>query len=108
MLELILSTVTVVVVALIGALGATDLRRKNRQEKRLVSRAQLRADESRLSMKMMSAAIDLGVATAIAVEEGRTNGEMKLAREHARAVRAEYDAFINKVAANEVASNDAQ
>ena len=102
MFELILGAVSAVVVALIGALSTIDMRARSKREKRLVQKTQLRADESHLSMKMMSAAIDLGVATAIAVAEGRSNGEMKLAREKALKVQDEYDAFIKKIAAGQV------
>jgi hypothetical protein len=53
-------------------------------------------------MKMMSASIELGEATAIAVAGGKINGEMDNARKSAKRAREEYDAFLERVAAREI------
>ena len=102
-METIITAAATVAVALIGAISAVDLRRKKKADMRSEERALLRMEESRLSMKMMNAAIKLGVATALAVEEKKLNGEMKDARALAAKAQKEYDEFVQKVAANQVA-----
>ena len=54
-------------------------------------------------MHMMDASLDLALATAAAVEEGKLNGEMKSAREKARRAQEEYQNFVLEVAARQVA-----
>ena len=55
--------------------------RMTRDRKQAEKRAIIRAKESKLAMKMQDANLSLSLATAIAVERGETNGEMKTARE---------------------------
>jgi len=67
-------------------------------------RAAIRAKESKLSMKMQDAGLSLSVATALAVERGETNGEMKTAREKARAAQEEYEDFVHELASEQATS----
>jgi len=66
------------------------------------ARAVLRAEESRLSMKLLSADVKLTMATAIAVKEGRANGKMDAALKEAAAAELEYYNFVNGVAAKQI------
>ena len=99
----IVSGLALVLVAFITALSTRNGRQQKRRDEVYETRSALREEESRLSMKMMSAAIDLGVATALAVEQSKLNGEMKHAKEKAREAQAAYDAFLEKITAREVA-----
>ena len=72
--------------------------------KRTEQRAAVRAKENRLAMKMQDANLALAVATAIAVEKGEHNGEMKAAKEKAKAAQEEYDEFIHELASEQATS----
>jgi hypothetical protein len=102
MTDTIISAIATVICAFIGALVTIETRKRKRQYEKTEARAGLRAEESRLSMKMMSASIELGEATAIAVSGGKINGEMERARASAKKAREEYDALLERVAAREI------
>jgi hypothetical protein len=70
------------------------------------ARAILRAEESKLAMKLMYSCVDLGIATAVAVREGKANGQITHAVERAVEVENEYREFVHNVAAvNIMAAN---
>ena len=54
-------------------------------------------------MKMMSATLQLSVVTANALTGGHNNGNVEAARLAAETAQAEYEAFLQKVTAQEVA-----
>lgn len=93
-----------VTVAIIGILSARDNRRRKKQLDDAEVRAALRAEESRLNMKLLSASLGLSVETARAIQrsEMKTNGEMKAALEKAEDMKTEYYGFINSVAARHI------
>jgi hypothetical protein len=90
-------------VTVIGGLFARDSKRRKKQLDDADVRATLRAEESRLSMRLMSADLSLTRATAHAVKEGRANGTMDAAITEADAAELEYYNFVNGVAAKQVA-----
>jgi hypothetical protein len=94
-----------VIVAIIGGIFAREQRRRKGADKRVEERAELRAQESRLSMALMSAAVKLGIATALAVEEGKANGEMADAKTAAASAQKDYYDFINGVAASKITNH---
>ena len=98
----IAASLSTVLVALIGAISMADFKRHRKHEEIAIAHAKLRAEENQLSMKMLSASVALSIATAIAVEEGKLNGEMKEAKQKAQQVQEEYDAFIKQIAAQQV------
>lgn len=99
----IISGAFLVLVALIEVVAARG--RKNEKEARARSeqRAEDRATESRLAMKMMDANLDLGLATALAVEQCKINGEMKKAKAKASDAQDDYQEFLRLVAARQIA-----
>lgn len=99
----IISGIFLVVVAVIEAVAARDRKRVKEERERDERRAADRAEESRLAMRMMDASLELGLATAIAVEEQKLNGEMKAGKAAAQAARADYHAFVEKIAARQLA-----
>ena len=101
--QTIITAVTTLMVAVVSGLFTIDRRRRKKQDAKAEERAGVRMEESRLSMEMMSASIDLGVATAIAVEGHKINGEMKAAKENAAQAQSEYRAFLTRIAARQVA-----
>ena len=98
----IISGIAIVLVAIIEAIAAMDRKRSKSDRQRSERRAAVRAEESKLAMQMMDANLDLALATATAVEQGKLNGEMKAARDKAREAQENYRMFIRNVAAREV------
>jgi len=78
--------------------------RATRDRKRTERRAAVRAKESKLAMKMQDANLSLSLSTALAVERGETNGEMKTAREKAKAAQEEYEDFVHELASKQATS----
>lgn len=98
LLSAIVSGICAIIVAAIGAASA-------RERKRTDARAAVRAEESLLSMRMMSASIDLGVATAMAVQDQKFNGEMTVAKQNAAEIQKDYQAFLQRTTAHQVSKS---
>lgn len=75
---------------------------KNR--KRSEERAKRRETESRLSMELMSASVELSYVTSLAVTGGHTNGNVEAAQKKALAAQDSYEAFLRDEAAHAVAN----
>lgn len=84
--------------AVVVALIARDAKRREKQNA-------IRAEESRLSMKMMSANMSLACAIAYAQKEGRVNGKTDDALAEAKSAQSEYFAFVNRIASERVTAN---
>ena len=78
--------------------------RATRDRKRTEECAAIRAKESKLAMKMQDAGLSLSLATAIAVERGEMNGEMKTARDKAKTAQEEYEDFVHELASKQATS----
>ena len=74
--------------------------KKAKEEERL--RQAQREEESRLSMKMMSATMQLSIVLANAVTGGHNNGNVEVAKQEAAEAVAEYNSFLQKVAAHNI------
>ena len=98
----LISALSAVLVAVFTGLFARDSRRRKSRDDEQDARAKIRAQESRLSMQLMSANVKLGIATALAVEQKKFNGEMKEARESADKAQKAYWDFITSTAAEEI------
>lgn len=98
----LISALSAILVAVFTGLFARDSRRRKSRDDEQDARAKIRAQESRLSMQLMSANVKLGIATALAVEQKKFNGEMKDARESADKAQKAYWDFINSTAAEEI------
>ena len=103
MWQYIIPAAAAVIVAVIEAIAARERKQIKDGRERDERRQADRAEESRLSMRMMDASLELGIATAIAVEEQKLNGEMKAAKAAAAAVRKDYHDFVEKLAARQLA-----
>lgn len=98
----VISALSAICVAVLTGLFARDSKRRKAKEDEQDARAKIRARESALSMQLMSANVKLGIATALAVEQKKFNGEMKDARESAAKAQKAYWDFINGTAAEEI------
>ena len=90
-------------VAVIVGLFRRESNKKNAMYAKQEERARKRERESILSMELLSANVDLGIATATAVRDGKTNGIMETALLSAGEANEKYKNFIRGVAAAEVA-----
>jgi len=103
-----------VMVAVVEAIAARDRKTNKAEREKAVKeqaardekerkREQERAEESRLSMKMMSATLQLSVVTANALTGGHNNGNVERAKDAAADAEREYNAFLQRLAAAEIA-----
>ena len=94
-----------VIVAVIAGMFARDSRRQKKsfEKERLI--AALRREESLLALELTAASVNLGVSTAIAVRDNKTNGIMESALNKAGEAERDYQAFVNKLAANQIADS---
>ena len=103
MTEYIIPAAATVIVAVIEAIAAVDRKKTKKSRTEAEKQEALRTEEARLSMKMMSATLQLSVVTANALTGGHNNGNVEAARLAAETAQAEYEAFLQKVTAQEVA-----
>lgn len=103
MISSLISSLAVVLVAVIEALSLRERRHEKRIRERAERLEQDRAKESRLAMQMMDASLDLGIATALAVEQHKFNGELKAAKEKAATAQEEYRVFVLDLASRQIA-----
>ena len=102
MVNEVISGAALVVVAIIEAYAAVTRRRDRHERERREKREEYRAKESSLAMQMMDANLDLGMATALAVEQGTFNGELRAAKEKATRAQERYRDFLREIAAHQV------
>jgi len=101
--QYIIPGVFAAIVAIIEAVAARDRKTLKDGRERDERRAADRAEESRLSMRMMDAMLELEIATALAVEGGKLNGEMTAAKRKANEAADTYHEFVEKIAARQIA-----
>lgn len=92
-------------VAVIAGYFSRESKKRAAENKDIEKRAAVRAEESRLAMRLMSANTSLAVATGLALQEGRTNGKMEMALVEAGQAQADYFTFINNVASKQMAAD---
>ena len=91
-------------VAVIAGLFSRENKKRMEETAKIEKRAAVRAEESSLAMRLMSANTSLAVATGMALKEGRTNGKMDAALVEAATAQADYFKFINSVASTQMAA----
>ena len=102
-LSIICSSVTMIIVAYINYRAVQDRKKNEERDKKTDEIAVRREKESRLSMKMMDATLQLSVVTANAVLGGHNNGNVEKAKQAAEEARAQYLNFLQDIASHEVA-----
>jgi len=95
-----------IAVAFISGLFSREAKTWKAEQLKAEKRAKLRVQESILSMKLMTANTKLTVATAIAVQEGKSNGKMSEALAEAEKAEREYRDFINHIATEQMATDE--
>lgn len=92
-----------VLVAIIELIAAKDRKESKKDQERLKRHEQQRAKETKLQMEMNSATLQLCVVTSNALTGGHNNGNVEMARQAARDAEDAYNAYIQELAANQVA-----
>ena len=100
----IIGLVQAVMVAVIAGLFARDSRKRRKALDNAEVRAMLRAEESMMSMEITSAGLVLGMANAKALKNGSTNGTLESALNDSKKAYDKYQAFIQKIAAQQIAN----
>lgn len=98
----LISGTAVVLVAVIEAFAARDRRQSREDRARAERRAARRAEESRLSMDLMSANCALALTTAKKLAGMHTNGDVEEAMRAAKTAQEHYTDFLQKQAAAQV------
>lgn len=103
MSDAVITALAAVVVAVIEAAAAWDRRQSRQDRARAEKRAARRAEESRLSMDLMSANCALALVTAKKLAGLHTNGDVEEAMEAAKMAQTAYQDFLRDQAAGQVA-----
>ena len=92
-----------VLVAIIELIAAKDRKQSKKNQERIKRHEQQRAKETKLQMEMNSATLQLCVVTSNALTGGHNNGNVERARQAAKDAEDAYNAYIQELAANQVA-----
>ena len=92
-------------VAIIAWLLDRESKKRKAESDKLDKRAEIRVEESRLSMNLMSAIAKLTSVTAVAMKEGHTNGKMDRALADVEKAQGEYYNFINRIASKQMTAD---
>jgi H+/gluconate symporter-like permease len=101
-LGIIFPVIGTIVVAIIESNAAKARKEAKEREEKAEAKAQLRERESRLSMKMLDATLQLSIVTSNALTGGHNNGNVERAKAAAEAAQIEYHNFLQEIAAHEV------
>ena len=95
--QYLIPAIASIVVVIIEAVAAKD-------RKKAADRAEIRKQESRLSMDMMFTTSEMCYVLCNALQGGKTNGNVEEARDKAKEAREAYTTFLRDQAASKVAS----
>lgn len=98
----LISGMAVILVAIIEAAAARDRKQMKEDRERTDRRAAVRAEESRLSMELMSATCALSLVMAKKMNGLHTNGDVEEAMRKAGEAQGDYSDFVREVAAKQV------
>lgn len=98
----LLSSAALVLVAIIEAVATRERRQAKGERERSIKRAERREQESVLAMEMMDANCALSLVNAKKLMGHQTNGDVEEAMEKAMAAQANYNKFVQGLAAHEV------
>jgi len=104
MMEIWVSVICAAIAAVSAIVVAWIQKRDKADRLRRDAAVARREKESRLSMEMMSATMELAYVTSLAVTGGHTNGNVEAAQRKAEDARKDYEDFLRDEAARAVAS----
>lgn len=94
--------ISAIIVAIIEWRAYQDRKALKKAKAEEALRQQQREEESRLSMKMMSATMQLSIVSANALTGGHNNGNVEKAKEDAAEATKEYNDFLQRVASHNI------
>lgn len=100
--QYLIPAIATIIVAIIELRAHQENKRTQQFREDMEKRADLRAEESRCSMQMMYATLQLSIVTSNALTGGHNNGNVESARIEAQKAEAEYQKFLQKVAASTI------
>lgn len=100
--QYIIPGVFAVIVAIIELVANRDRKHTKQLTEELEKKSALREEESRCSMQMMYATLQLSIVTANALTGGHNNGNVEQAKLAAQTAEADYQKFLQKVAASAI------
>lgn len=103
MWAVIVPALAAIVVAVVESIAARERKANKEEREKQEARAERRAEETQLSMQLLSANLQLSIVTANALTGGHNNGNVERARVAAEQAETAYNAFLQKIAAKEVA-----
>ena len=103
MWAVIVPALATIVVAVVESIASRERKANKEEREKQEARAERRAEETQLSMQLLSANLQLSIVTANALTGGHNNGNVERAREAAEQSETAYNAFLQKIAAKEVA-----
>ena len=92
--------ISAIIVAVIEWRAYMDRKAMQKAKDEEELRQKQREKESRLSMKMMNATMQLSIVSANALTNGHNNGNVETARRAANEAQAEYTSFLQEVTAH--------
>lgn len=98
----IISGIFMVIVAIIEAASYKERKRTKELTEKMESRIERRAEESRLSMQMMYATLQLSIVTANALTGGHNNGNVQVAKDAAEKAGHDYQEFLQRITATAI------
>ena len=104
MMEYVIPALATIIIAIIEAMAAKERKETKKQNEKSEARANIRAKESRLSMQMMSATLQLSIVSANALTNGHNNGNVERAKTAAEHAMQEYEQFLQGLAVKEAAN----
>lgn len=99
MIQIVSAFVSAAAIVIVAVIETNNKKDRLRTDKR----AERRAKESMLAMELQSATCALALVTAKKVNGKQTNGDVEEAMQKALEAQGRYEAFMNSLAANEVA-----
>lgn len=100
--QYIIPAAATIIVAIIELVAHKDRKKAQKFAEEFEQRSAFREEESRCSMQMMYATLQLSIVTANALTGGHNNGNVEHARHEAQKAEAEYQRFLQKVAASAI------
>ena len=101
----IIGFIQTVAVLVIGRMFHRDSQAHKKAIERSEKRAELRAEENYHALQIMSINMRLGIATALAIQEGKGNGNITTALSEAHNAKVLFDSFVKERAAKYIAGN---
>lgn len=100
--QYIIPAAATIIVAIIEMVAHKDRQATKKLAEELERKSDFRAEESRCSMQMMHATLQLSIVTANALTGGHNNGNVEQAKFAAQKAEEDYQKFLQKVAASAI------